>query len=144
MICYFAFRWEAEKQNPFICDGRIPQSDALFYNCLARAFAAAASVAEWFFIAALLAPWNAKPISLGSAAMKKISSFANFASRAKRAVKNILSDPNALPFPQWTIDVNSSTYCSRYPKISPTLTCACNRCTMHKWDTIGILIKMNG
>jgi hypothetical protein len=39
--------------------GGFPQSDVMFYNCLLWAFAAAASAAEWFFIAAL------------SAAMKK-------------------------------------------------------------------------
>ena len=39
-----------------------PQIDVLFCNCLAWAFAAAASAAEWFFIAALPAPLNAKPI----------------------------------------------------------------------------------
>jgi hypothetical protein len=39
--------------------GGFRQSDVLFYNCLLWAFAAAASAAEWFFIAAL------------SAAMKK-------------------------------------------------------------------------
>jgi len=39
--------------------GGFPQSNALFYNFLACAFTAAASAAEWFFIAAL------------SAAMKK-------------------------------------------------------------------------
>jgi len=51
-----------------------PQSDALFYNCLAWAFATAASAAEWFSIAAL------------SAAMEKVSSSAFFAPLAKRAV----------------------------------------------------------
>jgi hypothetical protein len=54
--------------------GGFPQSDVLFYNCLLWAFAAAVSAAEWFFIAAL------------SAAMKKISSSAFSAPRAKRAV----------------------------------------------------------
>jgi hypothetical protein len=39
--------------------GGFPQSNALFYNCLAWAYATAASAAEWFFIAALPAPLNA-------------------------------------------------------------------------------------
>jgi predicted small integral membrane protein len=45
-----------------------PQSDVLFYNCLLWAFAAAASAAEWFFIAA----YQSRPVWRGlSAAMKK-------------------------------------------------------------------------
>ncbi len=36
--------------------GGFPQIDALFYNCLVWAFVAAASAAEWFSIAVLLAP----------------------------------------------------------------------------------------
>jgi len=35
--------------------GGFPQSDVLFYNCLFWAFAAAASTAEWFSVAALSA-----------------------------------------------------------------------------------------
>jgi len=35
--------------------GKFTQSDALFYNSLAWAFAAAASAAEWFFIAVISA-----------------------------------------------------------------------------------------
>jgi len=34
---------------------KFTQSDALFYNCLAWAFEATASAAEWFFIAVLSA-----------------------------------------------------------------------------------------
>jgi hypothetical protein len=48
--------------------GGFPQSDVLFYNCLLWAFAAAASAAEWFFIAA----YQSRPVRRGlSAAMKK-------------------------------------------------------------------------
>jgi hypothetical protein len=48
--------------------GRFPQSDVLFYNCLLAAFAAAASAAEWFFIAA----YQSRPVRRGlSAAMEK-------------------------------------------------------------------------
>jgi len=36
--------------------GGFPQIDVLFYNCLVWAFVAAASAAEWFSIAVLLAP----------------------------------------------------------------------------------------
>jgi hypothetical protein len=54
--------------------GGFPQSNALFYNCLVWAFAAAALAVEWFFIAAL------------SAAMKKTYSFAFSVPQAKRAV----------------------------------------------------------
>ncbi|MBU4426345.1 MAG: hypothetical protein KKB35_06370, partial [Proteobacteria bacterium] len=48
--------------------GGFPQSDVLFYNCLLWAFAAVASAAEWFFIAA----YQSRPVRRGlSAAMKK-------------------------------------------------------------------------
>jgi len=40
--------------------GGFPQSDVLFYNYLLWAFAAAASAAEWFFIAALSAAMKKK------------------------------------------------------------------------------------
>jgi predicted small integral membrane protein len=48
--------------------GGFPQNDVLFYNCLLWAFAAAASAAEWFFIAA----YQSRPVWRGlSAAMEK-------------------------------------------------------------------------
>jgi len=60
--------------------GGFPQSDVLFYNCLLWAFATAVSAAEWFFIAA----YQSRPVRWGlSAAMKKISSSAFSAPRAK-------------------------------------------------------------
>jgi len=59
---------DAEKQNPFICGG-FPQNDALFYNCLALAFAAEALAAEWFFIAA----YQSRPVRRGLSAAMKIN-----------------------------------------------------------------------
>jgi len=53
----FADKPKSKIRSPAV--GGFPQSDVLLYNCLLWVFAAAASAAEWFFIAAL------------SAAMKK-------------------------------------------------------------------------
>jgi len=69
IFCWlFVNTFNAIMQNPFTCGG-FPQNDALFHNCLAWAFAAAALSAEWLFIAA----YQFRPVRRGLSAAMKIN-----------------------------------------------------------------------